>query len=105
MGKINSRDKGKRGEREVAKLLRDAGYTEARRGQQYNGSDGSADVVGLPGAHIEVKWAENLNLDKAMEQSINDANENEIPLVVHKKNRKPWKVTMLWTDFIKIWRK
>ena len=32
---INSREKGKKGEREVAKLLSDRGY-KCRRGQQFN---------------------------------------------------------------------
>ena len=61
----NSRAKGCRGEREIAKILREYGY-EARRGQQYSGFNGDADVVGLPGYHIEVKRVENLNLDKAI---------------------------------------
>ena len=39
-----SRDKGKRGEREVALILREHGF-EARRGQQYCGANGDADVV------------------------------------------------------------
>ena len=48
MGKAQ-REKGKRGERELAGILRDYGY-DTRRGQQFCGSDGSADVVGLPGS-------------------------------------------------------
>ena len=51
MGRM-SRDKGKRGERELANALRNCGY-ETRRGQQYSGTETSADVVGLPGIHIE----------------------------------------------------
>ena len=50
----NSRRKGASGERELAKKLREYGY-EARRGQQYCGSNGDADVVGIPGIHIECK--------------------------------------------------
>ena len=52
--KINSKRKGSNGEREIAKILRDHGY-EARRGQQYSGANGDADVIGVPGVHIEVK--------------------------------------------------
>lgn len=51
---MNSREKGKRGERELAGELRRHGY-DARRGQQYCGANGDADVVGLPGLHIECK--------------------------------------------------
>lgn len=105
--KINSRNKGRRGEQELAKELRSYGYAEARRGQQFSGSNGDADVVGIPKVHIEVKRTEALNLDAAMEQSISDAREGEIPVVVHRKNRKPWKVTQLlpdWMEMTKDWR-
>ena len=47
----NSREKGARGERELARVLRQYGYN-SRRGQQYSGANGDADVVGLPGIHI-----------------------------------------------------
>ena len=40
---MNSREKGKRGERELAGKLKEYGY-ECRRGQQYSGIDGE-DVV------------------------------------------------------------
>ena len=60
MGKT-SRDKGKRGEREVASLLRSYGY-DTHRGQQYHGGKDSPDVVGLPGIHIEVKRTEAFRL-------------------------------------------
>ena len=33
----NSRQKGKRGELEIARILRDYGYRDCRRGQQYSG--------------------------------------------------------------------
>ena len=51
-GKAN-RNKGKKGEREFAQLLRDYGYP-ARRGAQYSGKTGQADVEGFPGYHVEV---------------------------------------------------
>lgn len=56
---MNSREKGKRGERELAGELRRHGY-DARRGQQYCGANGDADVVGLSGLHIECKRVERL---------------------------------------------
>ena len=40
---INSREKGKRGERELAGKLREYGFG-CRRGQQYSGANGDADV-------------------------------------------------------------
>ena len=75
-----SRDKGKRGEREVALILREHGF-EARRGQQYCGANGDADVVGVPGLHIEVKRTEKFRMYEALDQAINDAREDELPVV------------------------
>lgn len=101
---INSRQKGKRAELKLAHILQDFGY-EARRGQQYSGANGDADVVGVPGLHIEVKDVEHLNIFHAMEQSISDAKEGEIPTVHHTKNYKPWLVTLLLPDFYEIYDK
>ena len=100
---INSREKGKRAELEIAHYLQEHGY-DARRGQQFSGANGDPDVVGLPGVHIEVKHVEKLNLDKAMEQSIRDAKDGEIPVVIHRKNRQPWRVTMSLDDFIELYK-
>ena len=102
MGKM-SREKGKRAERELANILKDYGY-DTRRGVQYNGADGSADVVGLPGIHIESKHVERLNIYDAMAQAISDAREGEIPAVFHRKNNDYWKVTMKLEDFMKIYK-
>jgi len=99
---INSREKGALGERQVARILREHGY-EARRGQQFCGANGDADVVGLPGIHIEVKRVERLNIDNAMEQSKNDARDGETPVVIHRKNGKKWLVTMSIDDFLKMY--
>ena len=99
---INSRRKGKNGELELAHILQGYGYG-TRRGQQYCGANGDADVVGLPGIHIESKRVENLNLDKAMAQAISDAKDGEMPVVMHRKNRQGWKVTMALDDFMSLY--
>ncbi|MEG2651006.1 MAG: hypothetical protein RSA63_09055, partial [Eubacterium sp.] len=62
---VNSRQKGARYERELAAAFRAHGF-DARRGQQYCGANGDADVVGLPGIHVEAKRVEKLNLYDAM---------------------------------------
>lgn len=97
---MNSREKGCKGERELTKILRDYGYT-ARRGQQYSGANGDADVVGIPGVHIECKRVERLNIHDAMNQAVRDAREGEIPVVMHRKNRTEWLVTMRLEDWLK----
>lgn len=102
MGKL-SRDKGKVGEREVAALLREYGF-DGKRGVQYKGGAGSPDVTGLPGFHIEVKRAEKLNLEGAMAQSWDEAGEDEIPIVLHRKSHSPWVVIIGAEDFLKLVR-
>lgn len=97
---MNSREKGCKGERELAKILRDYGYT-ARRGQQYSGANGDADVVGITGVHIECKRVERLNIHDAMNQAVKDAKEGEIPVVMHRKNRTEWLVTQRMEDWLK----
>jgi len=98
MGKA-SREKGKRGEREVAGILRQHGY-DSKRGVQYHGGPDSPDVVGLPGYHIEVKRVERLDLQRAYRQSESDAAADEVPLVIHRRSHEPWMVTMTLDDFL-----
>ena len=89
----------------LANLLRDIyGFEKARRGVQYCGRTGAADVVGLPFLHIEVKHVQRLDLRGAMEQSESDAQEDEIPVVMHKKDRKPWLVTLNLDDFMALYK-
>lgn len=99
---MNSREKGKRGERELAAKLREYGY-DSRRNQQYCGAAGDADVVGLDGIHIECKRVERLNITESMSQAIHDCGDN-IPTVMHRKNNSDWLVTMRLFDWIEIYK-
>ena len=100
---MNSRNKGKRGELELANMLKTYGY-DTRRGVQYSGINGDADVVGLPGIHIEVKRVEKLNVSEALKQSIRDARYFEKPTVMHRKNNEQWLVTMPLDEWIELYR-
>ncbi len=94
----NSRQKGARGEREWAAYLRDLGFGDARRGQQFSGSPDSPDVAGgIPCTHPEVKRVERLNLHDAMQQAVRDAGD-AIPYVAHRRNRCDWLVTLRADD-------
>lgn len=99
---MNSRNKGKRGELLLAEYLREHGYS-ARRGQQYSGI-GGADVVGLPGAHIECKWVERESVRKWVEQAKRDAQAGEMPVVFHKVSRGEWLVTLPAEEFLKVYQ-
>lgn len=104
----HSLNKGKSGERELAKILQTYGY-ETRRSQQFSGlGDSSADVIGLPHIHIESKRTERghgLTYDW-LEQAKRDAKESgNLPCVFHRRNRKEWLVTMSLEDFMKLYQK
>lgn len=96
---MNSKRKGSAGERELAALLREYGFA-ARRGIQSPAGQLEADVVGIPGIHLEVKRVEKLNISTAMAQSMRDARPDEIPAVVHRRNREPWLITMPLTCWL-----
>lgn len=101
-----SREKGKKGEREWAKLCREHGYGDARRTAQYCGNTGgeSSDVVGLPHCHQEVKRVEKLNIHEAMAQAIRDRGESGLlPIVAHRRNRTEWLVTMRAEDWFTLY--
>lgn len=104
MGKINSKQKGARGERAIAEILREHGFTDARRTAQYCGNTGDAsDVVGLDGFHVEVKHQERIEIDKWWKQTTHDAKESgTIPLLVFRKNRQDWRVCLDFETFLDI---
>lgn len=101
---INSRDKGKVGELEVAALLKKHGF-EARRGQQFSGGGDSPDVVhNLDGFHIEVKRVENFSLYTALDQANRDKKPNDDAILFHRRNKKPWVVVMDADKFLQMMR-
>lgn len=102
---MNSRAKGKRGELELSRALREYGYG-CRRSVQYSGVGGDADVIGLPGIHIECKRVERLDISGAVAQAKMDARPGELPAVFHRKNREGWLVTMTlegWAELYRSW--
>lgn len=101
MGKM-SREKGKRGEREVARILKENGY-DSRRGVQYKGGQDSPDVIGLRGVHIEVKRTERLNLYDSISQSRIDSGE-DMPVVMHRRNDCEWLVIQPLEDWLNLYR-
>lgn len=103
---INSKRKGKTGELELARKLRELGY-DVRRSVQYNGKEeeGQADLLGLPGIHIECKRTEKLNLYEAVNQAKRDSEgKGELPVVFHRRNNCEWLAILPLEDFIKLYR-
>lgn len=101
---MNSRRKGKVGEREFASLLREHGF-DARRGQQFSGSPESPDVVSdaLAWLHVEVKRTQALNLADACAQAVGDCG-GKPWIVAHRRNHAPWLITMTAETLFKFLR-
>lgn len=99
---MNSRQKGKVGERELAKIMQGYGY-DAHRGQQYSGLMGDADVVGVDGLHIECKRAEQVRDEVFLQQAERDARKGELPVVMYRRNGEKWKVNLRLELFMLIW--
>lgn len=98
---INSRQKGKNGELELCEVLRTLGV-DARRGQQYSGGNGDADIVsGLEGIHWECKRVEAGSLYTWLAQAIRDCGQS-IPVVAHRRSRKDWVCILRLEDFAKM---
>lgn len=109
---MNSRAKGKRGELELAAFLRERGFDGARRGQQYSGTETSADVVcpSLPGVHLECKRVEAGNPYGWLAQAIRDSEPRhgprmKMPVVAHKRNGKEWIAVLRLEDLLDFIRK
>ena len=98
---INSRAKGARTERELAKKLEEVMGWKARRTQQFCGAAGDSDVVvmNVPQLFVESKSVERLNVVAAMDQAVQDAKAaGKLPCLCHKRNRTEWLVTVRLTD-------
>ena len=92
----NSKQKGKRGELELVKMLKKLfPGPNWRRSQQYCGmDDGEPDVVGVHSLHIECKRVESgtKTLYKWVDQAERDAENGQIPVVMHRASLQPWLV-------------
>lgn len=102
MGKL-SQEKGKRGELELASLLRRNGYQVERGGSLSYGE--KPDLYGLRGIHIECKRRERLDLSKAMTQAEEDAHRfnDGFPTVFSRRSGEPWRVTMNLCDWLALY--
>lgn len=91
---IASRNKGKRGEREVARLLSDLLGVDARRLVRQHAGD--SDVVGVDGWVIEVKRCERAtpaDISRWWDQAVAQAQaDNGLPALFYRQNRRDWRV-------------
>jgi Holliday junction resolvase len=101
------RRKGASAEREIVRLLRKHGITAARRTAPLQSAHAQAlgirgaDVDGLPGLHLEVKRQERILIEAWCRQAEADAGEN-VPVVVWRRSRQPWRVTLPLDAFLEL---
>ena len=100
-----SQRKGADGERELAAVLREYGYSIERGGSLSFGE--VPDLVGLPDIHFEVKRVERLNVPEAMRQVVRDSEafRDGAPAVFHRRSRAPWLVCMTLADWISLYQR
>lgn len=81
---MNSRDKGRRGEIELCKILATHWPQAVRNLDQY-GPD-KRDALGLAGLHFQIKRVEKLNIWKAMDQAVLEAANFDLPILAFRRN-------------------
>ena len=100
---MNSKKKGNKGELELLDIFRRHGYPAHRNDQRFVGGVDRPDIsLTMNGIryHVEVKRTERLRLHEAMEQAVHDSNGHAVPVVVHRRNRDAWLITMRLDDFM-----
>jgi Holliday junction resolvase len=94
------RAKGANGERELFNLLADRLGTVVRRNLSQT-REGGADTISLPGIALEVKRQEELCVGSWWRQTVEQAGEDDVPVLAYRKSRQPWTfmVPLWWLQF------
>ncbi|MCD8015032.1 MAG: hypothetical protein LUG99_18025 [Lachnospiraceae bacterium] len=102
MSKTQQR-KGRAGELELARILREHGYP-VRTGDALN-FGGEPDLVGLDGVHCEVKRHEGEALTQWLKQAREDSEKfgDGLPAVFWRRNRGKWVVCMELADWLELY--
>lgn len=95
-----SRRKGKTGERELVHLARDNGCPDAERDWKTPQLDG--DIGGVPGAHIEGRFRERIDIVAWSHEVEDKARNGNIPIVAYRKSREPWRASLPFADLIRL---
>lgn len=98
-----SREKGKRGEREIVNLAKAAGIDAERTAPMQAGELVSVHSdVSFPAfrqLHLEVKRDERMSVDAMIRQAEADADECKVPVVLFRRNGKPWHAVLPLDNF------
>lgn len=101
MGKA-ARAKGGSAEREVVTILKARGHAVRRSAYSGMMAHEKGDIVGLAGYHLEVKRCEKLKLPEWTRQAESGATDAEVPVVVYRASREPWRVSMPLDAFLSL---
>lgn len=104
-----SRDKGRRGEQEVARIFREAGF-DVDRVPNSGGLRVKGDLTGLEGFHLEVKRQERLCIPEWLSQAHEEAGEGEIPTLIFRQSKRPgsvgdWQAVLPLADLLELLRR
>ena len=103
MGGLMSRNKGKRGEREIVDLLQpvvNEVYSICNREppklkrNTLQSDSGGSDIAGLPWLALEVKYHEQLNINSWWRQTVDQAEYGQEPVLFYRRNHGRWQVKM-----------
>jgi Holliday junction resolvase len=102
-----SRDKGKKGEREVANMFTNLGLKARRMApMQAQKKAPEADVaLEVEGFHVEVKRREKISIQQWMREVEAKAHPLEVPVCAFRSNGEPWRVCMPLEDFADLLKK
>lgn len=101
---INSRSKGKRAELEVVHHFNAGGFDCWRTPNSGGLSHSKGDINGVPGLHIEVKNVQQVRIQDWIAQAEGDCTAIDVPVVVWRTTRHPWRVDIALEEFIPIWK-
>jgi len=93
------RQKGARGEREVASLWKEIGFPFARRKlSQYQEKSG-VDLENTEPFIVQCKVGKSIHLWKALKEIEENRKKSELPIVMFKRDRDEWIVLMRFSTF------
>lgn len=101
-----SRTKGANAEREVVSIARDHGL-QAQRTAPLQAAQGHTDAdvaLNVDGFHLEVRRRERVLIDAWCAQT-ELASGTDVPCVVWRKSRQPWRVALPLADFLDLVRR
>jgi len=91
---LNSCAKGKAGEREVIRMLRQYWPDACRNLDQCrevsDTLDVKSDALNTAGVHFQIKRVEKLNVWEALRQANSEASQFDIPVLAFRRNRGEW---------------